>query len=261
MKGWSMLFVATVVATLTTPTVLWAGAGNVNYHCIRDAVLLPHVCSGGASEGQQCSVSWQVTGIGPLDCLVIDQGDCGPQGTCVIDYTSGHRIKTEVVLMLDDDATMYDTATASQIPINKALTLLLCVEHKGTRHCFTETYLGDPASSSHPILLPPFSPNGEQGWRDTYGGLTKSEQQKQIIKNFHFSAPEGLINPEGDLAQKLRDLFQVTGLPVLTTMRPAPPRLMKSRPRPANNIGFDDHMDDLTGSVLYFEGALRFIAQ
>jgi hypothetical protein len=142
--------------------------------------------------------------------------------------------------MLDDDA------TANQVPVSRALTLLLCVTYQG-QHCFSETYLEEEFNV---ISLPPFNAsNSETSVWGGYGNLTALQRRAKLLQNFKFSAPEGLLNQDGDLAQGLRDLFQVTGLPIITDIGGA------------GSVHFDDHGGDLTGSVLRFDATLRFIDQ
>jgi len=227
----------TFLALLLTAGSVWAGAGNVNTPCLREQTLIPHVCQGGTQDGQECSVDAE----GFEDCVVTDNGDCGEGGKCVIDYTSDKEIKAQVSVMLDDDA------TTDQESVNRALTILLCVKHEGESHCFTETYLGD-LSNNKVISIPPLgvSLSGESGWA-VYDNLTKQEQLAETVLRFQFSAPELTTNPDTDLAQALRDLFGVTGIPVVTEIKPA------------SKVHFDNHIADATGSVLRFNAILRFV--
>jgi len=228
----SLAFSASLLATGTA----WAGAGNVNTPCLREQILIPHVCQGGDQDGQECSVTAQ----GSEDCVVIDDGDCGEGGACVIDYTTNKQVTAQVSVMLDDDATTDGES------VNRALTILLCVKHQGESHCFTETYLGD-LDLNELITIPPLiSTNGESGWA-VYDTLTKQERLAETVLRFKFSAPELTTNPDTDLAQALRDLFGVTGIPVVTDIKPA------------SKVHFDNHVADATGSVLRFQATLRFV--
>jgi hypothetical protein len=125
--------------------------------------------------------------------------------------------------------------------LGPSVTFLVCVNKNG-KHCFTETY------------VPPSPAQCEDG--SVYMGLgpscvTESEVsgfvlEKEILKNnFQFYVPEGLCNPDGDFAQGLRDLFETTGIPVVTDFG-APG-------------GIDDHVDDATGSVMDFTAKIRFV--
>jgi hypothetical protein len=230
---------ALLVLLLTAGSVC-AGPGSQNTPCLREQNLFPHICKGGANAEESCSV----TADGFPDCVVIDNGDCGEGGKCVIDYTSKKEIKVKISVMLDDDA------TTDQQSVNRALTILLCVKHQGESHCFTETYLGDLSSTLKPINIPPLITTGESNSWGVYETFTTQTQAlAETVHRLGFSAPEGLLmtNPEGDLAQELRDLFEVTGLPVVTDIGPA------------SSVHFDNHVDDLTGSVLRFDATLRFI--
>jgi hypothetical protein len=225
-----------LVLLLTTGSV-WAGAGNVNTPCLREQTLLLHVCQGGMQDGAPCSVEAQ----GVPDCVVVDKGECGEGGTCVIDYTSDKKIKAQISVMLDDDATINGQ------PENRALTILLCVKRQGESHCFTETYLGDPEQNQL-ITIPPLnSSSGEEGW-SVYQALTTQEQLlEETVNRFLFSAPELTTNPDTDLASAVRTLFnEPEGIPVVTEIKPA------------SKVHFDDHIDDPTGSVLRFNAILRF---
>jgi len=224
---------------LLTAGSVWAGAGNVNTPCLREQTLIPHVCQGGVNDGGSCTVDAD----GFEDCVVTDNGDCGEGGKCVIDYTSKQKIKTQISVILDDDAIV----PTDQQSVNRALTILLCVKHKGQSHCFAETYLGD-LSQNKLITLPPLiTTEGESGWA-IYDTFTKQGQLlAETERRFQFSAPELTTNPDTDLAQELRDLFGVMGIPVVTEIKPA------------SKVHFDDHIDDPTGSVLRFNAILRFV--
>ena len=233
---------------LLTAGSAWAGAGNQITPCLREQNLIPHVCQGGAHPGESCTVAAE----GFEDCVVNDNGDCGEGGKCIIDYTNKQKIKAQISVIVDDDATILydDPTTPDDYSANRALTILLCVKHQGQSHCFAETHLGDSSLPLEPIDFSPLHSTGESNDWAVYDTFTTRKQAlAETVRRFQFSAPEGLvmINPEGDLAQKLRDLFEVTGLPVVTDIGPA------------SSVHFDYHADDLTGSVLRFKATLRFI--
>ena len=223
---------------LLTAGSVWAGAANVNTPCLREQILIPHVCQGGAHDGDTCTVDAE----GSEDCVVIDNGDCGEGGKCVIDYTSDKKFKAQVSVMLDDDA------TTNQQSVNRALTILLCVKHQGESHCFTETYLGDLSDNLKPIDISPLHSTGESNSWAIYDTFTTQQQAlAETVLRFQFSAPELTTNPDTDLAQQLRDFFEATGIPVVTDIGPA------------SSVHFDDHIADPTGSVLRFQATLRFV--
>lgn len=229
-------------ALLLTTGTAWAGAGNVNTPCLREQVLFPHICEGGVNDEKGC----KVTAMGVPDCVVIDNGDCDEGGgKCVIDYTSKQKIKAQVSVMLDDDA------TTDQQSVNRALTILLCVTHKGESHCFTETYLGNLSLNKLISISPLVSTGGESDW-DVYDTFTNQGQLlAETVRRFQFSAPDltadVTTNPDSALAQELRTFFQTSGIPVVTDIKLA------------SKVHFDDHIADATGSVLRFDATLRFI--
>lgn len=227
------LLTSFILMTLLPVGSAWAG-GAQGSPCIREASLIEHVCQGGSNDGQQCTVT-PTTLVVPC---AFSSDDC-PGGTCVIDYTTSKVVTAKVTIMADEHTS---TWLSPQTGLGPAVTFLVCVKKNG-EHCFTETY------------VPPSPAQCEED--SVYMGLGVScvtefevdgfNVDKEILKNnFQFYVPEGLCNPDGDFAQGLRDLFETTGIPVVTDF--------------GASGGTDDHADDVTGSVMHFTAKIRFVS-
>jgi len=227
-----------LIALLMPAGTAWAGAA-VGDPCTRESFFIAHVCQGGSKDGQQCTVV--PTSVTPC---VFSTSDC-PGGTCVIDYTSKKEIKAKLSLMVDDNVSKWG---APQRTLGRAFTFLLCVKKQGEQSCFTETYQ-EPQPSDAIDLLPFFADVTE----DKLAGVSlvgdTQQQQQFLLQNWQFFVLDGSPNPEGGLAQELRDLFKVTGVPVITDI---------GEPE---SIFVDDHTGDLTGTVLRVDIKLRFVDQ
>jgi hypothetical protein len=214
---------------LTTPHWAWAGAAN-GCAGIRES-FLAHVCDGGSKNGQACAIDF--------NCGPPTSGDC-PGGACVIDYTTSKVVKADVTILFDEETSTYE---APQTSLGPALTFVVCVRKKG-EHCFTETYrppaAGNPCGPTASILLGSFGCVSEA----EVAAVTMSKQY--LIDNWQYFVPEGLNNPDGDLANELRQLFEVTGIPVLADF--------------SSSGGVDDHTGDNTGSAMHFTAKLRFVS-
>jgi hypothetical protein len=157
----------------------------------------------------------------------------------VIDYTSSKVVRADVWIMFDEHSSTYEAPHTSLGP---AVTFLVCVKKNG-KHCFTETYrpplAANPCSAGQ-ILL------GQFGCVSEAEVTPQAVTKEYLIDNWQYLIPEGHFNPDGDFAQGLRDLFEVTGVPVFTDF--------------ASSSGIDDHAGDNTGSVLRFVAKLRFVS-
>lgn len=209
----------------------WSGApaGGV---CFREQHLA-HVCSEGQNNGQQCTVS-------PADNCDPVTPAC-PGGLCVVDYTTPKAVRAEVTIMFDKKTS---TWAAPQVGLGPALTVLVCVRKKVlSKHCFTETYRLDRQICQQ---IPDAIYMGTAGCIEEHevGELNVTEDGLIIL--FRYFVPEGHLNPDGDLAQGLRDLYGTTGIPVVTDFR---------SPGKA-----DDHTGDNTGSVAFFIAILKFVS-
>jgi hypothetical protein len=217
-----------LIASLLPAGPAWTGAPQGNT-CVRES-MLAHVCVGGANHGAQCEVHWN----GQTPCgLVTDSPGC-PGGQCLIAYTSP-EITTQLSVMVDQNVTPWNPPLRV-LSQRKALTFLLCGSRAGQPYCFTETY-----QAEDPTALP------------YVGGVTENSltspfiDKPYLLERWQFFAPEGVLNPQSALAQGLRNLFQVTGIPVITGIGAA------------DSIRIDKHTGDRTGSVLRFTVKLRFV--
>lgn len=217
-----------IFATLLRPTdIVWSGApaGGV---CFRE-IHLAHICQGPMNNGQSCTVS-------APGCEPNASPDC-PGGQCVVDYTTPTVVTADVTIMFDKETSTWESPQRSLGP---ALTALLCVNKNG-KHCFTETYRLDPQSNCAIDTV----------WMGQAGCVEEQEvgvniSKSQLVNLFRYYVPEGLFNPDGDLAEGLRQLYGKTGVPVVTDF---------TTPAAAN-----DHNGDNTGSVAKFTAKLRFVS-
>jgi hypothetical protein len=218
------IFLITAVAA---PRSIWAGAGQTS-SCDRE-LSFAHVCEGGMRGGLAC----QVTGPGCNPTTV----DC-PGGACVLDYTTPKSFAVEVTLIFDKNTSTY---AAPETSLGSGLTMLLCVQKGGT-HCLTQTYRpGMECGGSADFVR----------MGNVFGCVQESQiggfstNKNTILNNWRYFSPEGR-NADGGFVQELRDLLEVTGIPVVTDI--------------VKSSGGEDHNGDSTGSVARFKAKIRFVS-
>jgi hypothetical protein len=203
---------------LAAVSVTWAGAAAILPGEREE--MLPHICSGGPDNGDPCTVQFMNGQIVTNDC---------PQGQCVIEFLSGPGTSFDATVTV-----VADDIVPPQPPLNTRATLIAEVKKNGKTHILTEvTQVSIGASAfGHPM--------GEE------------------IGIFHPPAPtEGMLtalflleSPTSTLVQELRDLFGVTGTPVVVDVKPRP---IVQTPHGGNGNSL--------GSAVRFRVKMRFVNQ
>ncbi|MGE0825534.1 MAG: hypothetical protein AB7G75_16980 [Candidatus Binatia bacterium] len=253
-----LLVSCAMLVSLVLPPAMWAGGAGNGVPAVRESLLLPHICTDGPNEGLPCTVRW--TGGDPF-AVVSD--NC--PGACVIDY-EGEPFEGDFFVMVDEDvAAPSNPEAVLEVPI---VTALLCVEkkkdrpmlitvdkrkgkkeekEKKTQHCFTESYQPDGSSFSFGsvgiFLSNPRSPE-DQLVSSAEEGLADTAPGRETMLRFWKFGLSGVLTPDSDLTQALRDLYEKTGVVTVTDI---------------HRIGTDDHVEDTTGSVLRFRITLQFV--
>lgn len=207
-----------LIAAVAAPRSLWAGAASILPGEREE--MLPHICKNGPDDGDPCTVQFINGQIVTNDC---------PQGQCVIEFLSGPGTLFDATVTV-----IADDITPPQPPQNTRVTLIAEVKKGGKIHILTDTVqvsiqaiaFGHPAGEGIGIFLPP-APT--EGWLTTL---------------FLFESPTSTI------AQELRDLFEVTGTPVVVDVKPSP--ILQT---PHNGNG------DSLGSAVRFKVKMQFVSE
>jgi hypothetical protein len=213
----AVFFGLSLITAVAAPRSIWAGAASILPG--ERGVMLPHICNGGPDHGDLCTVQF-VGHVVTNDC---------PQGQCVIEFLSGPgtTFNATVTVIADD-------IPSPPPPQNTRVTLIAEVKKGGKTHILTETVqvsiqaiaFGHPVGEGFGIFSPP---------APTEGYLTSLFL---------------LESPISTLAQELRDLFEVTGTPVVVDVKPSP--ILQT---PHNGNG------DPLGSAVRFKVTMRFVNQ
>jgi hypothetical protein len=207
-----------LLTAVAAPRSLWAGAASILPG--EREVLLPHICKGGPDNGDPCTVQFINGQVVTNDC---------PQGKCEIEFLSGPgTLFNATVTVIADDI------TPPQPPLNTRVTLIAEVKKNGKTHLITEVTqvsinaiaFGHPAGEGFGIFFPP---------APTEGWLTSLFL---------------LESPIASITQELRDLFEVTGTPVVVDVKPSP--ILQT---PHNGNG------DPLGSAVRFKVKMQFVNQ
>jgi hypothetical protein len=196
----------------------WAGAASILPG--EREVMLPHICNGGPDLGDPCTVQFMNGHVVTNDC---------PQGQCVIEFLSGPGTLFDATVTV-----IADDITPPQPPLNTRATLIAEVKKNGKTHLITEVTsvsigaiaFGHPVGEGFGIFSPP---------APTEGYLTAL---------FLFESPTSTI------AQELRDLFEVTGTPVVVDVKPSP---ILQTPHGGNGNSL--------GSAVRFKVKMQFVNQ
>ncbi len=202
----------------------------------RREVKLPHVCKGGPNKGQEC----------PDDAMC-------PNSTCKIKFLRGPDTTFEatVTLIVDDDVSKFDgTQEVSNVV---AATVLLEIREKGETHFLAQTYQNleghDFQTLTDALMKGPFL-------ADTGSPLTNSRvTESTLIASLADNAPRSLLSSflfqEGDneMANAVRDLFGVTGRPVIVNV-----------PKDISFVKRSDHEADGLASLVRLRVQIRFVA-
>lgn len=173
-----------------------------------------HVCDRGANRGLACEVATE-----DVDC---------PRGSCEV-QPIGPPARGVLTLIAHDTVTDWANGGAP----NRALTVLLEVRAPGGTHLLSATYqnLADPT-------LPPTAP----------GNIVAIDMDEAALANLA-AAVNGLAfaQPDSTLAQALQEIFDSTGVPVITEAN-------------ERQVQLADHENDDLATVVRFKVKIRFLA-
>jgi hypothetical protein len=207
-----------------------AGAPTQSYQ--NREILLPHVCSAGPSAGASCTVQF-------VGGQIVDAPGSPCPGFCVIDYQAGQNTTFEAKVTVGVD----DQPPPAQGTQQTSMTVLVEVEKDGQVHFFADSFFGNLSaqySPGYPVFEKDPNP------LDNISSLFYSAMDATILQNrFLYVAPTS----SNVIAQGLRNLFGVTGDPVITAV--------------IESYGFTRTVHtgttDLLGSSLHFKAVIRFV--
>jgi hypothetical protein len=196
-----ILAIALLVAPLTAQAAV---------DCTAREPLLPHVCSGGANDGQACTPD--LTGLSDDEKLIClsarpAEADVCDGAKCVIKFEQGVKFSAELLMIADDNVSQPDEGQTVQ----NAVAVTVVFNFGGKKGILAQTYQNlngpDLASLSN-------SPT------DTFG-VTLDESRLRQQAQLRPDGKAAIVNDllfrpqDDDLAEALRTMVGALGNPVI----------------------------------------------
>jgi hypothetical protein len=157
---------------------------------------------------------------------------------CAIDFTAALPlvVRGTLTFTVDDDESNLDTGDTCG-----ASTVMLEVRKAGKTHFLSQTYLCIPSELDVDVEF-----------LRTEAGLNDAVTDASVLNRLLFRGPDGGADDpaRGELAQQLRDLFGVTGRPIIV-----------STPALIGPSDYTDHETDTLASALRLRVVIRFVRE
>lgn len=187
------------------------------------------VCATGPQRGQACTSDAQ----------------CG-RGACIPSFPReyGRAFPVELTLIVDDDTTKFDGTSSVSGAVSA--TLLLSFKVKGRVQLLAQTYQNLDGATLQDLVTnlqnaPVLADQNGSNQRTTEAGLVEAVNTAGILDDLLFE------EADGQLAARLRQVFGVSGRPVIVQL-----------PRDQRGVQLSDGLGDGTATVLRLTVQVRF---